>query len=366
MFALDLTGGLGLALALYAWFNRPADRASRWGLLLVLVFIAPLFRWLSAVFSFSIRLWLSEQAGVLLRLAGWRVAVHGNEIELNGQPFTVDPACMGLQMTGTAVFGGLLILFFREAQFRKALPTVWLMGYGLLLLLLTVVANLFRILILVIFSIEPADPLHDLVGLLCLLVYVYLPFWLLVNRLIHQKGTTSEGLSGKRPFGLIGSALVIGVAISLFAGRPVPPRPLPAPGGYAVKTMENGFLQYRNERALVYVKPVPSAWRAEHSPYICWRGSGYQFSRVEERQVGGRRVYVGTLQQGRQQLYTAWWFANGGHHTISQVDFRWRMLAGEPAFTLINVTVDKPEKLAGVIEEWCQSPVIRYVQSTNP
>lgn len=121
---------------------------------------------------------------------------------------------------------------------------------------------------------------------------------------------------------------------------------------YKVNELDNGITQFRSDKALIYSKKIPTFYSAEHSPYICWKGSGYTFTSVEEKTVAGALIYYGTLQKGKEQLQTAWWFSNKKHNTIGQLDWRWRVLCGKPNFQLINVTATSQANLQEAIEEW--------------
>lgn len=71
---------------------------------------------------------------------------------------------------------------------------------------------------------------------------------------------------------------------------------------------------------------------------LCWKGSGYDFQQIEETVISGNRVYTAMLQQGKEILYTAWWYENGQQSTISQLDWRWGAFRGAHPYSLVNVT----------------------------
>jgi len=76
----------------------------------------------------------------------------------------------------------------------------------------------------------------------------------------------------------------------------------------------------------------------EHTPLLCWKGSGYKFKSIKEIIINGNKIYSGQLIKPGSQLYTAWWYYNGEIQTIDQLDWRIRMIKGEEKFCLINVT----------------------------
>jgi hypothetical protein len=78
---------------------------------------------------------------------------------------------------------------------------------------------------------------------------------------------------------------------------------------------------------------------------MCWGGSGFEFSSITTTTVANVTIYTGMLIKDGKRLHTAWWYTNGEIKTISQLDWRLRMLKGEPNFSLINVTADDGETL---------------------
>ena len=105
------------------------------------------------------------------------------------------------------------------------------------------------------------------------------------------------------------------------------------------KTIEkDGILKYKNDVILVYLKPIPGFYAAEHSPLICWQGSGYIFGQVKSMLINDIEIYTGVLKKGDETLQTAWWYDNGKSQTASQTEWRTAILKGEPNFNLVNIT----------------------------
>src|SRR5688572_20124678 len=67
-------------------------------LLFLLIFLSPVFRYFINVFSFPIRLQLTQWAGAIMNMIGIENQVQGNMIFCRGNQFSVDPTCMGLNM----------------------------------------------------------------------------------------------------------------------------------------------------------------------------------------------------------------------------------------------------------------------------
>jgi exosortase N len=354
----DLLTIITLALlAFAAWPGQP-NRGGWLLRLLALLVLSPLLRYVDAVFGFAVRLRLSEWAGELLRTVGMPVQTDGNLLVLHGQEMAVDPACMGLRMTGMTLLLAVFWLLAYERRQVRSVPAAWVLAYAGTALGLTVLSNLIRIVLLVLFGLNPDHPLHEIAGLACVLVYAWLPLWLLARWLVGRYGVSNRleavpvrnGLKGIWRSGLtIGLLGVLGFAFVRPASQLYP---AVGRAGYVRQTIRFGFVQYSRPGELIYVKPLPDWYSAEHSPAICWKGQGYTLRHVREVVMAGRRVYTGELKKGSQTLQTAWWFTNGPHQSVGQVDVRTRMLRGEPGFALINVTVARASALPAALQAW--------------
>lgn len=127
------------------------------------------------------------------------IQVQGNVLILNEHSFSVDPACIGLKMVVTSLVLGILILARFERKYNRRLKFMELSFLLGAILSGAVVANFIRLLTLVLFHILPDNPMHDLVGLLSLGLYVLLPFYFLVH-LVFEKKAVGETLVFNRPF----------------------------------------------------------------------------------------------------------------------------------------------------------------------
>jgi exosortase N len=116
-------------------------------------------------------------------------------------------------------------------------------------------------------------------------------------------------------------------------------------GNVKPEKLKDGVSKISTDDLLIYVKTIPEFFTGEHTPLLCWRGSGYEFSGITTTTVNGVTIYKGTLVQKGKSLHTAWWYSNGAVQTISQLDWRLRMLKGEPDFCLVNVTAEDEKTL---------------------
>jgi exosortase N len=364
MLLLDLTTILTVALLLFVgWPGQ--NRSGHWIIrIIALLLLSPGLRYFSTLFTFPIRLQLSSWAGSLLQLAGWDVQTQGNVLVHNGIEMAVDPACMGLQMTGVSLLVALFLLLWHESQLHKRVPVGWVIGYGLITFGLTITCNLFRIIFLVLFSAMPGTLAHEALGLLCVAVYTWLPSWGLAQSLVHRLGVPEKCVQQKQAtivqakrliiraawgIGLVGTGLVIrayAAEVPNSAGNLCKSEIYTRYGirydaNFTGKTLSNGFVQLMKPGVLIYLKPQPDWFSADHSPVTCWRGNGYELRQVRETILDGHPAYIGELRRKDKVLHTTWWFSNGRTTTISQLTMRRQILQGETGFILVNVTVSR-------------------------
>lgn len=328
-------------------------RISLYPLLLLLV-ASPLFQYVANIISFPLRLQLTNWAVAGLQVMGTEAEAAGNLILVNGEEFSVDPACAGLSML-SLTFILAVFLLARLQHTRQLLWPLWLLGSLLgFMLVLNLASNLLRILLLVWFRVLPDNPMHDVLGLLCLVLYALIPFYLVAQLLHRRFGKAIQTKEVQHVVSLRGSLLLNYLLLLMLVGtgagikselKTTALAGIPQLTGFEQQQMPNGVTKYSNPETLVYLKPVQAFYSTEHHPLICWEGSGYRFRRVQQRQVGSRIIYTGELEKEQEKLYTAWWMDNGEHQTIAQWDWRWRMLKGEAGFKLVNVTVAEQEKL---------------------
>lgn len=309
------------------------------------------------VFSFPIRLKLSEIAAKALTISGLDARADGNLILLDGEPFSVDAACMGLSM----IEASLLMYIFLVAFFQKKTALIfgfWKIMAGLPVVLgLNILFNLLRIVALVLGKWPPGSLMHEAVGLFGLLVYVVLPLYFLVKWLAktdpkffqkRKKEVEANPISAQNwlfSIKKIQILLAFGLLwVTAFHQKSAsktdwPSLPFDQPG-HQMTILAEGVAKYDDGKTLVYVKPIRGFFAAEHTPLICWRGSGFEVAEARIEVVGGREIFTGILKKDAIRLPTAWWYSNGQVETISQAEWRRRDLLGEPPFFLINITVE--------------------------
>ena len=330
--------------------------------------MSPVFQYFINTFSFPLRLELTQLAGILFNVAGADVAVKGNVIIHRGNEFSVDPGCMGLKMMETSLLVGAMLIGFYQKRFQRQLKIGKLVFYLGLIVILNIVANLIRIVLLVQFSVLPGTFTHELTGIICLVMYVFLPAaWLasfIIKRSAGQdnKMVQCNGVSGKSVILhllLFGCISLLAVRVSNADTYKIPDiSSIKSAGNYSVTEYAPGILKLQDTNALIYIKYIRGFYDTDHNPMICWKGSGYVFEQVQVEKMGARKIYTGMLTNGPEKLYSAWWYGNDHATTVSQFEWRWKMLNGEKMFAVINVTCPDRNELEEQIRKIFQQKTL--------
>jgi exosortase N len=241
---------------------------------------------------------------------------------------------------------------YRTTKVRLSFPKLIL--FFLPVFGLNIFSNLLRILILVLFKIQPDNLLHDVTGILCLIGYVIVPIFFISRWMVLKMGSDNElrTLNGKN-FRLRLAVLPLSFML-VFTGAHIhaekkktynaTPVIVKIPG-FTSTHSDNGVTKLYNREVLIYIKPIAEFFSGEHTPLMCWKGSGYRFESIKRIDLDNKEIYVAQLVNGNRTLFTAWWYANGAVQTINQFDWRYRMLKGENKFSLINVTAGDKQTL---------------------
>lgn len=316
--------------------------------------LSPLTIFLFGVFSFPIRLELSKLASWLLHFVQSDLNCQGNIIVLNGAEFSVDEACMGLKMVSYSylVFLVLIAYFEKKRHVELSKPLVILvLSTGTILILL---ANLIRIITIILLQAMPDTLAHEAIGLISWLAYVILPAFFLIRFSVYKWGRIYPIQSPKKLPTLFVtilcitslSLLTIGSYKTLTKDLTPPKANIPIQiKGFEQEIANDGVVQLKNDEVLIYVKPASAPYRADHAPNICWKGSGYAFSKESLKTIGNLKVLTAQLKKGDDILYTAWWYDNGKQQTANQLEWRWNALKGKGNYQLLNVTVEDPALL---------------------
>lgn len=335
---------------------------------LLLAVIAPIFRYIVYIWSFPIRLKMSALVAWSLKMVGMDVSAIGNTILVKGMVYEIEPACMGIKMTGTALVCCLLILahLVRERKIKLS----WLTAILALFtgFMLTLLANYVRLIGLVAFNIGPDHILHHLMGLFSLGVYVILPFYLLCRWRLKP----GDELLKKRSVAVIskrnsnwyrrslGAGALLVVLIIFNGSQFVSEKELTAESGHPWSTLQGydkstevfGVSKLYRQDRVIYIKPPAGPFQGAHDPRICWQGSGFVFNKIKKETIKGLKVYTAEITRDSLTLKTAWWYDDGANNqTTEEWSWRWRSLLHQERYYLVNVSVPEGVDLKRAVIE---------------
>lgn len=319
-------------------------------LLIHALLASPLFSYFSSLVSFPIRLQLSKIVSWLLNSMGYNVNIEGNLVHLNDNSFLVDEACSGMFMLGYGLLFGTLIL----AHFAKDRPLGFqkLVGYYLILIGLILVGNIVRIALLIALGIMPDHWFHEGLGIIIYIGQILVPFYLIVKYFASKAPTFRISKTDLKPifpikkYAVLCTLLLILISrhqISTKAGDTIANKIHLS--GYQSSIINDGVTKLQNDNSIIYVKPPVAAFRADHNPMICWKGSGYSFKKIEKWPINDLDINLAELVKRDDKVYTAWWFESTAHKTGDQLTWRKYALQNDEQFYLINLTCNTKAEL---------------------
>jgi len=351
---------IALLFAVLFWIENNIGKLSD-SFLFLLFLVSPVFKYITGMFDFPVRLWLTGQTAAFLSFGGIKAVAAGNQVQLANCDFSIDPACTGLNMLIISLVLSLFVLMHFQRQTGRRLPFIYLAGFFLATIGLNIVSNFFRILVLVGFKIMPGTFFHDFVGIVCLLIYVIIPLALGVKPMLNRFGKTTHAPSPtnvkqRLNFTRHPALHAVLAAVLLFIMLNVRDADTLAHKGKSVDLpgfskyeMSSGITRFYNKDALIYLKPTVF-FAPEHDPMICWTGSGYEFTTIQKEKISGIEIYTGTLEKGHDKIFAAWWFDNGDIKTVNQLQWRWAAAKGQHPFSLVNVNAASKESLSKQVE----------------
>jgi exosortase N len=350
----------------------------------LLLTISPVFSYLTDVFSFDLRLKLTAFAVEILKKIAPNNAkgdpsvsdaflgnfqAIGNIIRLpNGEEWQIDAACMGLNMLSI----GLILTYFFIGFFAKKvekLPTIkGTLSLVFAAIMLNLLSNLMRIMAVVLLHIPPETVGHELIGLLSFGVYSIVPIYFLIKKttqisfFFHEKinnqafGNACNQLTIKDlklPIFIFILLLTRAVLLDFYK-KEAPNLVLSSTttADFTVVNLPNGVTQLKNDSTLIYLKNLQHGFVTEHSPMICWRGSGYEFQKIEETKIGNTPVYIGILQRDTDQIHAVWWFESDNFATNDQIEWRFRAFTEGSSFRVVNVNAASRERALAAAKRW--------------
>jgi len=321
--------------------------------LVLMVLASPIAYYLFEVFGFPIRLILTKWAAGILNLTGFPCQSVGNVLEVNGTPFSVDPVCMGLNMVMTSMLGSLILISFFEKNKSKYFTNIGLLLSIISSLVFVVLANLFRIVMIVLTEAAPETKLHELLGLISMIVFVFIPLYFFLPKISKYFSTPSTVSPSVKNVNTLLRNLSIGIfLIGICIANQKHPTVVKEildekTRAVFIDGYQKDVLQFPNDlevvelksnQHLIYIKSQYPYRITNHSPLICWQGSGFEIKNENVLEVNQHQVFTAELVSPNDRYFTAWWYDNGDFKTIGNFDWRWKTMNGESLFRLINVS----------------------------
>jgi exosortase N len=350
---------LAFICSLFFIFEYQYGKLSSIPLFLVMI-ISPAVFFFSEVIGFEIRLWLTKIATNILQLINNDFDYSGNIILIQGNEFHVDTECMGLKMVMLAMFITLIFITHKQQKKDGVISMLFIAISLAISYILVIISNLARIILITLFQSPPASFSHELIGVICFIIYVLLPLWYIVKAIpINKKKQTPKKESKFNKFVFPAFIFILLLLFSLYRFTNLDAKQLTKDNisldyfssDFSCTIDEHNVRKLTNDNYLVYIKPATGFYSADHSPIICWKGSGYKVMKEQIIEIKENKVYYNELKKGNDLLFSTWWYDCGHDKTTSQYKWRIKNLVNGDDYHLINVISDNKNDLIMKTEE---------------
>ena len=343
-----------LICAVFFIYEYQYGKLSSIPLFLVIV-VSPVALFLSEVVGFEIRLWLTKIAASVLQFLNSGYNYSGNLILIGENEFHVDSECMGLKMVLLSMFITLVFITYHQRKKNKQIGLLFIVFALLASYILVIISNLARIIVITLFQSPPGTFSHELIGVMCFIIYVVIPLWYLVRILpAGNKKHSKEKLAKPNKYVFISVTIVLLLFFSFYRFTDIGKKDHGKhetvsldyfSDEFSSSVEDHNVLKLTNEDFLIYIKPAASFYSADHSPIICWKGSGYKVTREQIIDTKTNKVYYSELKKDNDILYSTWWYDSGNDKTISQYKWRFKNLINGDGYHLVNVVSDNKKEL---------------------
>src|SRR5690606_31323895 len=230
-----------------------------------------------------------------------------------------------------------------ENKYQTKLTIYKVLGILVISTFFIVVANLFRIIVIVLLQAPPETVTHEVIGLLSFGVYFLLPLFFICKWLIKRNKNEPIPAKSMRPPSkkiILPLTVVIVGLLTFFNFNRDNFRNIQQDdkskrieiANFKKSITDENVLKFENEHALIYIKPSCHFFGPDHNLTICWKGSGYEFVNIKTEKIGAFEIYKAELKKDNEILQTAWWFDNGKEKVISQLEWRWKTALGNEPY----------------------------------
>lgn len=265
--------------------------------------------------------------------------IEGVNFYVKGAKVTIDTACMGLSMFKTGLLTGALLLTLEERKTGKYFGILPIVAFCLVVIVLNIVSNYFRIITLVLLNCTQENMLHHTIGLLCFALYQVVPMVLLMR---YFKPKNTEIVPAVFLPKLLPKLLPIAFAFVLIAVTSLEMKNEQhhdlldnLNAGYDVKKgkwVNEEVFKIETPQKLTYIK-TPS-----HKPLICWTGDGYKIIESKEITQDQEKVWFNVMEKDGVLYKSYWWYECGSKKYTSFVEVMLMKLLYNEPIRLINIT----------------------------
>lgn len=268
--------------------------------------------------------------------------VEGVNFYINGARITIDTACIGLSMFKTGLLTGAILLTIEEKKQNRYFGIIQILLFCLIVILLNVLSNYFRIIALILLKCTEENLLHHAIGLFCFAVYQVVPMLFLVRHFKPKSAEMSTSDFNPKLISIAVSFVVI-LLTSFEMKNPIN-RDLLSDIGSQYNLKEGNWVnvevfKIETEEKLIYIK-TPS-----HKPLICWTGDGYKIIQAKEVLIDNQKVWFNVMEKDSVLYESLWWYECGNKKYTSFLEVMLMKLIYNKPIRLINeVKRVDPEK----------------------
>ncbi len=261
--------------------------------------------------------------------------IEGVSIYINHAKITIDTACMGLAMFKTGLLIGAILLTIEEKKQKRHFTILQIMLFCLIVIVLNVLSNYFRIITLIILNCTQENLLHHTIGLFCFGCYQILPMLFIIKyfKCRNEEPDTTQIKLKSWPVALVFTVVLVtsfkvkkNKELDLLSGLnpkyKIEKGSWVAPDVYKIETNDT----------LTYIKdPI-------HKPLICWTGDGYKITNALKVTLDNQEVWYNKMEKNGVTFNSYWWYESGNRKYTSYIEVMWQKLLYNKPIRLINQT----------------------------
>jgi len=231
--------------------------------------------------------------------------IEGVNFYLGDSKIAIDTACMGLSMFKTGLLSGAFLLTFEEKKHQKYFSIFQIFLFCMILVVLNIISNYFRIITLIVFNCTEENTLHHTIGILCFVFYQIAPMLFLV-KFFKPKKEEIKTLKTVNPSFLVYIGIFLVLTTSLEINN-TPQENLIANLNSTYQTkngiwINNEVFKISAPNKLTYIK-TPS-----HNPLVCWTGSGYKIIKSAKINKGDEKIWMVKMEKNNIKYDSFWWY----------------------------------------------------------